>query len=110
MIDQDDDHDFIRAGLLAAADNAEADFPPPHHGPAMLDTSGRVSAAAAPATPLDLPPVAPDRGTVDRLHRAEAEVIEAWGVLHTTTGFRPAPGESLPAAIRRALSAANLKE
>ncbi|WP_208734643.1 hypothetical protein, partial [Corallococcus praedator] len=41
-----------------------------------------------------------------RLERVEADVIAAWGELHQIPGFSPVEGESLPAAIRRAISEA----
>lgn len=41
-----------------------------------------------------------------RLERVEADVIAAWGELHRIPGFAAVQGESLSAAIRRAISKA----
>lgn len=105
--------DFIKAGLLAAADDYERahianaaaaldDSPARRRqqmrAPAMLDGSLIVDGSL----------IAPDR--TGRLERIEAEMIAAWGELHQFPGFQRIDGETLPDAIGRTLSAANLKE
>lgn len=103
--------DFIKDGLLAAADDYERGHVA--KAAAMLDDStalrGEVAAADADtAFWSDAPATAPDQ---ERLSRAEGDLIAAWGELYQIPGFAPIEGERLHAAIRRALSeAANRKD
>lgn len=95
--------DFIKDGLLAAAD----DFERQHvaKAAAMLDDSKAVARPARAYQPD------PAHDPLTRLDRAEGDLIAAWGELSLIPGFRLIEGETLPAAIRRALSeAANRKD
>ncbi|WP_408592049.1 hypothetical protein ACIPCF_08005 [Paracoccus marcusii] len=97
-------NDPIKDGLLAAADAYERDHVTT--AATMLDTS------TAPARSMELrhQPINADTFASTqakaRLERVEADVIAAWGELHQIPGFSPVEGESLPAAIRRAISEA----
>lgn len=97
-------NDPIKDGILAAADAYERDHVTT--AATMLDTS------TAPARSMEArhQPINADTFThvnaKARLERVEADVIAAWGELHQIPGFSPAEGESLPAAIRRAISEA----
>lgn len=103
--------DFIKAGILATADDYERQ----HVATAAtsLDDSlpvrGRFRGEHIPDPCASYVPN-PAHDPLTRLDRAERELIEAWGVLHQIPGFRPHEGETLPAAMRRALSAANQKD
>ena len=91
--------DFIKQGLLAAAD----DFERSHvaTAAAALDDS---TAVARPARAYQPDPA---HDPLTRLDRAESDLIAAWGELYQIPGFAPVEGEPLSAAIRRALSEAS---
>lgn len=101
-------NDPIKDGLLAAADVYERE----HVSTAatMLDTSNAAPAPQARSMEARHQPINADTfahvNAKARLERVEADVIAAWGELHQIPGFSPVEGESLSAAIRRAISEA----
>ena len=100
-------NDPIKDGILAAADAYERE----HVSTAatMLDTSIAPAPQARSMEARHQPINADTFAHVNakaRLERVEADVIAAWGELHQIPGFSPVEGESLPAAIRRAISEA----
>lgn len=107
------DDDFIKAGLLAAADDYERQHVAT--AAAALDDSAAVPhhiwTTTASVDDLDASTIAHTPDMTARLSRAEGDLIAAWGELYQIPGFRLIEGETLSAAIRRALSeAANRKD
>ena len=104
--------DPIMAELMQAADAPQRDFDEPQpqrQREPELDTSRPVGPVRGRFPGETTPSGMPFDDAV-RLKRAEDELIEAWGVLICHPGFTRVPGERLPEAVARVLSAANLKE
>lgn len=97
-------NDPIKYGLLAAADAYERGHV--STAAAMLDDSNPAPARLEQRhQPINADTFAGTQAKA-RLERVEADVIAAWGELHQIPGFSPVEGESLSAAVRRAISEA----